>query len=88
MKPLISFAIALTLLSSAAIGQRYDNDNRSFSQQERNYNQDRQCQYRHGPYAPVPGSRHIETSSHHRWSDARIIYEKNNFSRSEIIPGK
>src|SRR6266853_118869 len=42
MKPLISFAIALTLLSSAAIGQRYDNDNRPFPQQDRNYNQDRQ----------------------------------------------
>jgi Ni/Co efflux regulator RcnB len=42
MKTLISFAIALTLLSSAAIGQRYDNDNRPFPQQDRSYNQDRQ----------------------------------------------
>ena len=52
MKPLISFAIALTLLSSAAIGQRYDNDNRSFPQQDRNYNQDRQYgdrDFRGGP---------------------------------------
>jgi len=52
MKPLISFAIALTLLSSAAIGQRYDNDNRPFPQQDRNYNQDRQYgdrDFRGGP---------------------------------------
>ena len=52
MKPLISFVIALTLLSSAAIGQRYDNDNRPFPQQDRNYNQDRQYgdrDFRGGP---------------------------------------
>jgi Ni/Co efflux regulator RcnB len=52
MKPLISFAIALTLLSSAAIGQRYDNDNRPFAQQDRSYNQDRQYgdrDFRGGP---------------------------------------
>ena len=52
MKPLISFVIALTLLSSAAIGQRYDNDNRPFPQQDRNYNQDRQYgdrDFRAGP---------------------------------------
>jgi Ni/Co efflux regulator RcnB len=42
MKTLISFAIALTLLSSGAVGQRYDNDNRPFPQQDQNYNQDRQ----------------------------------------------
>ena len=52
MKPLISVAIALTLLSSAAIAQRYDNDNRPSPQQDRNYNQDRQYgdrDFRGGP---------------------------------------
>ncbi len=52
MKALISFAIALTLLSSVAVGQRYENDNRPFPQQDRNYNQDRQYadrDFRGGP---------------------------------------
>jgi Ni/Co efflux regulator RcnB len=52
MKTLISFAIALTLFSSVAVGQRYDNDNRPFPHQEQNYNQDRQYgdrDFRRGP---------------------------------------
>jgi len=52
MKTLISFAVALTLLSSGAVAQRYDNDNRQFPQQDRNYNQDRQYgdrDFRGGP---------------------------------------
>ena len=42
MKTLIGCAVALTLLSSAAVGQRYDNDNRAPPQQDPNYYQDRQ----------------------------------------------
>ncbi len=42
MKTLISCAAVLTLLSSVAVGQRYDNDNRAPPQQDRNYYQDRQ----------------------------------------------
>ena len=51
MKTLISCAVALTLLSSVAVGQRYENDNRGPSQQDQshqdrqqdqNYNRDRQ----------------------------------------------
>ena len=42
MKTLISCAAVLTLLSSVAVGQRYDNDNRAPAQQDRNYYQDRQ----------------------------------------------
>src|SRR3981081_2752644 len=42
MKTLITSAVALTLLSSVAIGQRYDNDNRAPPQQDQNYyNQNR-----------------------------------------------
>src|SRR5258708_3003148 len=42
MKTLISCAPVLTLLSSVAVGQRYDNDNRAPPQQDRNYYQDRE----------------------------------------------
>jgi len=42
MKTLISCAVVLTLLSSVAIGQRYDNDNHAPPQQDQNYYQDRQ----------------------------------------------
>jgi hypothetical protein len=52
MKTLISCAVALTLLSSVAFGQRYDNDNRAPPQQDQNYNQDRQYNdrnFRGGP---------------------------------------
>ena len=42
MRTLISCAVALTLLSSVAVGQRYDNDNRAPPQQDQNYYQDRQ----------------------------------------------
>ena len=54
MKTLVSCAVALTLLSSVAVGQRYD-DNRGppqDRQQDRNYNQDRQYgdrDFRGGP---------------------------------------
>jgi Ni/Co efflux regulator RcnB len=49
MKTLISFAVALTLLSSVAAGQRYDNDNRAPPQQDPNYyNQDRQQDQNYG----------------------------------------
>jgi len=41
MKTLISCAVVLTLLSSVAVAQRYD-DNRPPPQQGQNYNQDRQ----------------------------------------------
>jgi Ni/Co efflux regulator RcnB len=42
MKTLINCAVALTLISSAAVAQRYDNDNRAPPQQDQNYYQDRQ----------------------------------------------
>ena len=42
MKTLISCAVLLALLSSAAVAQRYDNDNRAPPQQDQNYYQDRQ----------------------------------------------
>ena len=41
MKPLIGCAVVLTLVSSVAAGQRYD-DNRGPPQQDQNYYQDRQ----------------------------------------------
>jgi len=57
MKTLIGFAVALTLLSSAALAQRYENDNRPrqdpyYNQQDQNSYQDRQSgdrDFRRGP---------------------------------------
>ena len=49
MRNLIACAVALTLLSSVAAGQRYDNDNRAPPQQDPNYyNQDRQQDQNYG----------------------------------------
>jgi Ni/Co efflux regulator RcnB len=63
MRTLISYAVALTLLSSVAVGQRYDNDNRAPSQQDQNYKQDQQ----YGDRDNRDRGEHRDRDSH-RWA--------------------
>lgn len=48
MKNLMACAIALTLLSSVAVGQRYDGDNRAPQQDPNYYNQNRSQDQNYG----------------------------------------